>query len=59
MDETDYLKEVMDRQPGAIIAYSLEGSSAWKLADGHFTKPIDFGELLASIAALTGARPRP
>ncbi len=37
----------------------LEGSPAWELADGHLTKPIDFGELFARIEVLTGGRPRP
>jgi len=39
--------------------HELDESDGWGLADGHVTKPIDFGELLARIDAVTGARPRP
>jgi two-component system OmpR family response regulator len=39
--------------------HQLDRSEGWDLADAHVRKPIDFGELLARIDALTGERPRP
>ena len=39
--------------------HDLDRSDDWGLADAHVTKPIDFGELLARIEALTAGRPQP
>ncbi len=55
------IKSELPRMPVLVVSalHALDESDGWGLADGHVTKPIDFGELLARIDALTGARPRP
>jgi DNA-binding response OmpR family regulator len=54
------IKAERPRMPVLLVTalHELDHSDGWGLADGHVTKPIDFGELLARIDAVTGGRPR-
>jgi two-component system, HptB-dependent secretion and biofilm response regulator len=64
LDGAETLRRIKGGQPRLPV---IAVSAIWDLgsrdersaADGHMTKPIDFGELLARIDALSGAQPRP
>lgn len=64
VDGAEALRTLKSRAPAlpVLMVSALSGSGIreeWNLADGHLSKPIDFGELLARIELLTGGRPRP
>ena len=60
-DVLQKIKAKLPRMPVLVVTalHGFDDSGGWDIADGHVTKPIDFGELFARIDALTGARPRP
>jgi DNA-binding response OmpR family regulator len=63
-DGAEVLRKIKAEQPLMPVLvvtalHDLDEADGWGLADGHVTKPIDFGELLARIDAVTGVRPRP
>jgi len=50
------IKHLSPETPVIVVSAvdGLERSPDWRLADGHFTKPVDFDGLLARISELTG-----
>ncbi len=64
VDGAGVLRRIKSDRPGLPVVivsalHELDESDRWGRADAHFTKPIDFGELLARIEVLTGGLPRP
>ena len=60
LDGSATIREIKRLSPETpvIVVSALNGldrSPDWRLAEGHFTKPVDFDRLLARVSELTAA----